>query len=105
MDAACVSNASSGGFGLLQVKICICDFISLTSPVLLPLPSTQSLLSMIANPRVRQFDCMRLALLFQLRYGKQSPELQEVRKALSGGARNLGDKGKQVRAGRGGGRE
>ena len=60
---------------------------------------------MIANQQVRQFDCMRLALLFQLRYGKQSPELQEVRKALSGGARNLGDKGKQVRTGRSGGRE
>lgn len=63
----------------------------------------QSMLSMVANPRVRHFDCVRLALLFQLRYGKQSPELQEIRKALSGGARNLGDKGKQVRMGRGGG--
>ena len=59
---------------------------------------------MVANPQVRDFDCVRLALLFQLRYGKQSPELQEIRKALSGGRRNLGDKGKQVRMGRGGGR-
>ena len=65
----------------------------------------QSVLSMVAETRVRHFDCVRLALLFQLRYGKQSSELQEIRKALSGGARNLGDKGKQVRMGRGGGRE
>ena len=56
---------------------------------------------MVSNSKVRHFDCVRLALLFQLRYGKQAPEMQDIRKALSGGGRNLGEKAKTVRIGKG----